>query len=294
MDLRGILPIGKGADDEGWTFASGKLICSVQDAPKAQCKLCRKICAFFPFRGVVRVFETEENIEWLCVPTVERICMLKSRPDSSAMCQSDAALDGLLRALYQRRAHVVVRNCEVPEDQEFIRRMLSNGCTFFESWCNFYDDFEEEPSDCRYVGVNFLCEEKKREMRELVSAGFDMTLRAARRAQFMDMNRFSRPYHHQRHAPAPFPKEIWDRSSFDFLLSIGFDLDPTDFILLDLHNEPAVLRRMKKEGISVLGVPWGGIEEESNGSAENTDVFGAIPGGFAALSLADADANDAD
>ena len=265
LDLRGILPIGEGADDEGWTFASGKLIhaCRSRHELGSQCELCRKICAFFPFQSVVRVFETENIIERLCVPTVERIRMLKGRPDSSAMFQSDAALDGLLRALYQRRAHVVVQNIEVPEDQEFIRRVLSNGCTFFETYINFYE-FEEQ-SDYRYVGVNFLCEEKKREIRELVSAGFDVTLRAARRAQLMDMNRFSRPYHHQQHAPAPFPKEIWDRSSFDFLLSIGFDLDPTDFIVLDPKDEPAVLRNMKEKRVFLPALFWGGIRRWQGG-----------------------------
>ena len=39
LDLRGILPIGKGAKDEGWTFASGKLICSARTLrrPSASC-----------------------------------------------------------------------------------------------------------------------------------------------------------------------------------------------------------------------------------------------------------------
>ena len=143
--------------------------------------------------------------------------MLKSRPDSSAMFQSDAALDGLLRALYQRRAHAcVMRNSEAPEDQDFIRRMQSNGCAFHE-----YRGFRAL-QDLDYVGVNFLCEEKKREMRGLISAGFDVTLRVARRAQLMDMNRFSRPYHHQQLRLPPFRQKygIDPRSIFSCPLGL--------------------------------------------------------------------------
>ena len=68
-------------------------------------------------------------------------------------------------------------------------------------------------------------------------------------------------------------------------------MDPTDFVLLDTKYEPAVLRRMKKEGISVLGLPSGGIEEEKGDGTENTNALGAVPGGFADLNLNDSDAD---
>ena len=62
--------------------------------------------------------------------------------------------------------------------------------------------------------------------------------------------------------------------------------------MLDTKYEPAVLRRMKEKGVSNLGVPRGGIEEEKDGGSENTDVFGAVPGRFASLNLEDSDGED--
>ena len=285
LDLRGILPISN-AESEWTSFR--KITCSAPQGLKAQCKLCRKICAFFPFRSVVRVNEVDYHDQYgLCVPTTHRIRMLQSRPNSSVLFQTDAAIDGLLRVLDHRKEYVsVMRNSKAPGDRDFIRRMQIKGCAYF-----FTEDFDDS------VGVTYLRREKQREIRELVSAGFDVTLRAARRDDLMKNNRFCDPYPWESlsrlHLPIPdMPvpaagKEIWDRSSFDFLLSLGFDLDPTDFILLDTKYEPAVLRRMKKEGVSNR-VPRSGIEEEKGENAGDTDVFDEIPGGFAALNL-DAD-----
>ena len=103
---------------------------------------------------------------------------------------------------------------------------------------------------CKYTGtqVYYFCEERQREIRDLVSAGFDTTLQAFRRDDLMHNNRFSQPYeyHHANSFQRARKKEIWDRSSFEFLVSTGFDLDPDDFILPDPKDEPFVLRKINE------------------------------------------------
>ena len=181
LDLRGILPI-KNAESE-WLYFR-KMTCSAPQGLVGQCKMCSNICTFFPFCSVVRVNESDEDGQYgLCIPIVERIRILKSRPNSSALFQTDAAIDGLLRVLDHRKEHVsVMRNSEDPGDSDFIRRMQNKGCAYF-----FTEDFDDS------VGVAFLRGENQREIRELDSAGFDVTLRAARRDDLMKDNRFSNP-----------------------------------------------------------------------------------------------------
>ena len=41
-------------------------------------------------------------------------------------------------------------------------------------------------------------------------------------------------------------KEFWVLSSLNFLIELGFDLDPNDFFLVDPCDEPALLQRMQR------------------------------------------------
>ena len=227
LDLRGVLPIWN--FDLGWDQAK-KFECNAEQG--SQCKLCRKICSFFPFSGVVRIDEEAG----MCISAIERTLILKNRPDCSSLFQTDAALDGLLRFVEERKcpACIEYKKYSTPEDNKFLRKMKRKGS-----------------GSRKFAAVYYFREERQREIHDLVSAGFDATLQAFRRDDLMHNSRFSHPYsyeyiydNHTNLLQCAREKEIWVRSSFEFLVSIGFDLDPDDFILLDPKDEPVVLRRM--------------------------------------------------
>ena len=224
LDLKGVLACS--GDNDGY-YGLGKVYC----AGGGGCRACSRICSSFPFNVVVRLAEHRST----CIPDAVRISALRDRPGSTEHFRSEAAIDGLLLTLGGYvHAITIHKTSEVPRDQNFVQRMTGRGRT----------------ADCHgnFV-VRYLSGPAKESLRAVVASGFELTLASAPSAKLMDS---ASAYYFSRETwrndgGSTRMKAIWVRSSLNFLISLGFDLNPDDFFLVDPFDEPALLQRMVEE-----------------------------------------------
>ena len=176
-----------------------------------------------------------------CVPDPVRISALRDRPGSAEYFRSETAIDGLLRMMFMYTNTCAIRkDSQTRADQNFVQRMTGRGRT----------------ADCHgnFV-VHYLSGPAKESLRAVVASGFELTLASAPSAKLMDS---AHSYYFcddieewgdddSQSTIWVRQSEIWVRSSLNFLISLGFDLDPDDFFLVDPFDEPALLQRMVEE-----------------------------------------------
>ena len=100
----------------------------------------------------------------------------------------------------------------------------------------FHQQMEElgawpEDVDDPVLPVKYLTGEQSRDIDDLVKAGFDPAA-VSREAL---CNYLLEPQYGGNRC-----FQLWAKSSFDKLLSLGFDLDAEDFIIIDEKTEPAL------------------------------------------------------
>ena len=94
---------------------------------------------------------------------------------------------------------------------------------------------DEEDEEAKLI-VKYLTNRQRKDFDDLFRAGYDPTAvsRGTLYERLLEQHEGNRYY------------QIWAKSSFDKLLSLGFDLNEEDFIIVDEKNEPA-LRRLCHE-----------------------------------------------
>ena len=229
LDLKGVLA----CRDDGDGYGLGKVHCA---GGGGVCRACSRICSSFPFNVVVRLVKPGST----CIPDAVRISSLRDRSGSTELFLSEAAIDGLLLTLRGYVHTITIRkDSQTRADQNFVQRMTEMGCV--DAYGNFV--------------VRYLSGPAKETLRAVVASGFEVTLAWASRTKLMDSAHsyyFCRDIEEwddddSQSAIWVRQSEIWVRSSLNFLISLGFDLDPDDFFLVDPFDEPALLQRMVEE-----------------------------------------------
>lgn len=196
------------------------------------CRACSRICFTFPFNVVVKLAEHRST----CVPDPVRISALRDRYGSAENYRSEAAIDGLLQTLGGYVHTITIRKgSEVRSDQNFVQRMTGRGRT-----ADSHGDFD----------VRYLPSRARESLRAIISSGFEVTLAWASRTKLMDSAQsyyFEWDDDDSQSAIWVRQSEIWVRSSLNFLIALGFDLDPDDFFLVDPFDEPSLLQQMVGE-----------------------------------------------
>ena len=224
LDLKGVLACH---DDDDAVDGLGleKVYCT----GGGSCRACSRICSSFPFNIVVRLVEHGST----CIPDAVRISALRDRPGSTEYFRSEAAIDGLLRMLSGYMSAITIqKHSRTLADQIFLKRMAEIG----------YVDSRED------VTVRYLFGQARESLRSAIVSGFKETLTWASGTTLIASVHayfFSREVRRDDCGSIRM-KEFWVRSSLNFLIELGFDLDPNDFFLVDPYDEPALLQRMQR------------------------------------------------
>ena len=191
--------------------------------PTNPCTRCRDLCKYFPIVDAIR-YDFDFS---LCLPVTETYKILRAREDYQDIIDEDNS---------SKWVHKIF-NCEwfdVPvarnRNKDFCQRMEELG-----AWPE--DSYEDEEDEEAHLIVKYLTNRQCKDFDDLVQAGYDPT--AVSRETLYERLLIE---HHEGNRYS----QVWAKSSFDKLLSLGFDVNEEDFIIVDEKNEPA-LRRLCHE-----------------------------------------------
>ena len=190
--------------------------------PANPCTRCRDLCKYFPIEDAF-VHDFDDS---LCLPVTETYKILRTREGYQDMIDEDNS---------SKWVHKIF-NCEwfdVPvarnRNKDFCQKMKELG-----AWLE--DSYEDEEDEEAHLIVKYLTNRQRKDFDDLVQAGYDPTAvsRETLYERLLEQHEGNRYY------------QVWAKSYFDKLLSLGFDVDEEDFIIVDEKNEPA-LRRLCHE-----------------------------------------------
>ena len=194
----------------------GQLDCKCQHSPSQrsqnQCRFCRSIIASFPLHSVMLSISSHS----FCPSNIASLDALLKRSDGATALQSDGGKEMIARVLGR-----YIRTHNVPQEEhpEFSRAVMTKGATHL-TWDKKHS-------------VHFLSPYSLPVMKAIVQVVSTEVVRSIPSAyfsgSFFPSNKGSKG------------KPIVLRDAMDALIGLGCNLNPTDYVLVDMHKEPALV-----------------------------------------------------
>ena len=217
------------------------------------CRCCRGIIASFPIELVVESIEDVDNNPF-CIPMMDQLEVFAKRRDGKEFLRTEDGKDLIaeIAGLMLRPKDGLIG--QPPFDYNAWRNYLDNRPDpVIDAFVNRMKGLGADVSGPAGVEVTSMTKRSTRRMKESIAQIFDSSIDNIPRHLFGTRvpralrTSSDRGYNTSRkRVKFRVAKEIVVRQTFDALVSCGFRLNPHDYILVDLNEEPA-LALLKEE-----------------------------------------------
>ena len=172
------------------------------------CRFCRSIIASFPSRSVMSCI----SINSFCPSTVSCLDAFLKRSDGTHALNSDEGKEMLVQLL---NMHIGTYQMSLNEHPDFSRRLMKEGATFLQAH--------------KFHLVHYLSPKSISRLKGIIQAVSSDAVRSIP-STFFSRGLFRYPER----------KSIVLQDTMDTLIDLGFNLSPNDFVIVDMHTEPAL------------------------------------------------------